>query len=296
MISYLTIQISVVLGLVIYNTVKFPSFFQRGGGGGCEEFRLLLLLALLYNTVKLPFSFQGGSSDLYCYWLCYTTLSNFLFLFKGGVPISVVIGFVIQHCQISLFFQGWGRGRVEITVVMGIIIQHCQIFLFWGNDGGGVEGVGGGFPLLGLMEDLLCGFIFRCAFRGFQLLMCGLQDIDVNDWKQHTAYKGEYNPNHPVIINFWKVGCRKVIPVSVCTHTYTHTHTYTCTHTHTHMCACMHAHARMHTRMHAHTHTHMHVRMHTHTQTVHSLTGFQTLQQICLLGHLGCCTSCSTRV
>ena len=36
--------------------------------------------------------------------------------------------------------------------------------------------------------------------------MCGLQDIDVNDWKTNTAYKGEYNPNHPVIIHFWKVG------------------------------------------------------------------------------------------
>ena len=35
--------------------------------------------------------------------------------------------------------------------------------------------------------------------------MCGLQDIDVNDWKAHSAYKGEYNPNHPVILNFWKV-------------------------------------------------------------------------------------------
>lgn len=34
--------------------------------------------------------------------------------------------------------------------------------------------------------------------------MCGLQDIDVNDWKRNTAYKGEYNPNHPVIVNFWK--------------------------------------------------------------------------------------------
>ncbi|XP_012939741.1 E3 ubiquitin-protein ligase NEDD4 [Aplysia californica] len=37
-----------------------------------------------------------------------------------------------------------------------------------------------------------------------ELLMCGLQDIDVNNWKQYTAYKGEYNPNHPVIIHFWK--------------------------------------------------------------------------------------------
>jgi len=38
-----------------------------------------------------------------------------------------------------------------------------------------------------------------------QLLLAGLQDIDVNDWKRHTKYRGEYNPNHPVIINFWKV-------------------------------------------------------------------------------------------
>lgn len=37
-----------------------------------------------------------------------------------------------------------------------------------------------------------------------ELLMCGLQDIDVNDWKRNTAYKGEYNQNHPVIIHFWK--------------------------------------------------------------------------------------------
>ena len=38
-----------------------------------------------------------------------------------------------------------------------------------------------------------------------QLLLAGLQDIDVNDWKRHTKYRGEYNTNHPVIINFWKV-------------------------------------------------------------------------------------------
>ncbi|CAH1797217.1 unnamed protein product [Owenia fusiformis] len=37
-----------------------------------------------------------------------------------------------------------------------------------------------------------------------ELLLCGLQDVDVNDWKHHTAYRGEYGPNHPVIINFWK--------------------------------------------------------------------------------------------
>ncbi|VDP22265.1 unnamed protein product [Soboliphyme baturini] len=37
-----------------------------------------------------------------------------------------------------------------------------------------------------------------------ELLMCGLQTIDVKDWKDNTMYKGGYTPNHPVIQNFWK--------------------------------------------------------------------------------------------
>ncbi|CAH8660505.1 unnamed protein product [Dicrocoelium dendriticum] len=37
-----------------------------------------------------------------------------------------------------------------------------------------------------------------------ELLICGLQGISVSDWKSHTLYKGEYHPNHPVIVNFWK--------------------------------------------------------------------------------------------
>jgi len=51
--------------------------------------------------------------------------------------------------------------------------------------------------------------IFQCCAYFvavvIQLLLAGLQDVDVNDWKRHTKYRGEYNPNHPVIINFWKV-------------------------------------------------------------------------------------------
>ncbi|KAK4467909.1 hypothetical protein MN116_008518, partial [Schistosoma mekongi] len=37
-----------------------------------------------------------------------------------------------------------------------------------------------------------------------ELLMCGLQDISVSDWKANTLYKGEYHANHPVIVNLWK--------------------------------------------------------------------------------------------
>ncbi|VDN02159.1 unnamed protein product [Thelazia callipaeda] len=37
-----------------------------------------------------------------------------------------------------------------------------------------------------------------------ELLVCGLQKIDVKDWKDNTLYKNGYSPCHPVIQNFWK--------------------------------------------------------------------------------------------
>lgn len=35
--------------------------------------------------------------------------------------------------------------------------------------------------------------------------MCGLGDVDVNDWREHTKYKNGYSVNHQVIQWFWKV-------------------------------------------------------------------------------------------
>jgi hypothetical protein len=38
-------------------------------------------------------------------------------------------------------------------------------------------------------------------------LLSGQDNIDLNDWKENTIYKGCYNPNHPVIKMFWeKIG------------------------------------------------------------------------------------------
>ncbi|KAF7279808.1 hypothetical protein GWI33_006730 [Rhynchophorus ferrugineus] len=38
-----------------------------------------------------------------------------------------------------------------------------------------------------------------------ELLMCGIQHIDVKDWKLNTVYKGDYHANHLVIQYFWRV-------------------------------------------------------------------------------------------
>uniref|UniRef100_UPI0037E8F18B E3 ubiquitin-protein ligase NEDD4-like isoform X1 n=2 Tax=Semicossyphus pulcher TaxID=241346 RepID=UPI0037E8F18B len=37
-----------------------------------------------------------------------------------------------------------------------------------------------------------------------ELLMCGLGDVDVNDWRENTKYKNSYCANHVVIQWFWK--------------------------------------------------------------------------------------------
>uniref|UniRef100_A0A5F9DNE1 E3 ubiquitin-protein ligase NEDD4 n=1 Tax=Oryctolagus cuniculus TaxID=9986 RepID=A0A5F9DNE1_RABIT len=37
-----------------------------------------------------------------------------------------------------------------------------------------------------------------------ELLMCGLGDVDVNDWREHTKYKNGYSSSHQVIQWFWK--------------------------------------------------------------------------------------------
>lgn len=40
--------------------------------------------------------------------------------------------------------------------------------------------------------------------RELELLIGGIAEIDVDDWKKHTDYRG-YTESDPVIANFWKV-------------------------------------------------------------------------------------------
>lgn len=44
--------------------------------------------------------------------------------------------------------------------------------------------------------------------RELELLIGGIADIDVDDWKKHTDYRG-YTETDEVIVNFWKV---RIIP------------------------------------------------------------------------------------
>ncbi|KAM6975590.1 E3 ubiquitin-protein ligase NEDD4-like isoform 9-T9 [Tautogolabrus adspersus] len=59
--------------------------------------------------------------------------------------------------------------------------------------------------LEGFTELIIVDLIKIFDENELELLMCGLGDVDVNDWRQHTVYKNGYCPNHPVIQWFWKV-------------------------------------------------------------------------------------------
>ncbi len=52
-------------------------------------------------------------------------------------------------------------------------------------------------------KNIQFSFFFHIIF--FQLLISGLGEINVNDWRTYTMYKGGYTPDNPVIQNFWKV-------------------------------------------------------------------------------------------
>jgi len=38
-----------------------------------------------------------------------------------------------------------------------------------------------------------------------EYFLCGEYTINVEDWKNNTEYKGEYFPNHTIILWFWKI-------------------------------------------------------------------------------------------
>jgi len=40
--------------------------------------------------------------------------------------------------------------------------------------------------------------------RELELLIGGISEVDMDDWKKHTEYRG-YKETDDVIVNFWKV-------------------------------------------------------------------------------------------
>lgn len=60
--------------------------------------------------------------------------------------------------------------------------------------------------LLGFFDVIPEPLLTVFDFQELELLMCGLPNIDIDDWKENTIYSGEYDddPDHPVCQWFWE--------------------------------------------------------------------------------------------
>jgi hypothetical protein len=62
--------------------------------------------------------------------------------------------------------------------------------------------------LLGFFDVIPEPLLTIFDFQELELLMCGLPEIDMDDWKLHTEYSGEYDEiggDHPTCGWFWEV-------------------------------------------------------------------------------------------
>ena len=62
--------------------------------------------------------------------------------------------------------------------------------------------------LLGFFDVIPEPLLTVFDFQELELLMCGLPEIDMDDWKRHTEYSGEYEKYghyHPTCQWFWEV-------------------------------------------------------------------------------------------
>jgi len=62
--------------------------------------------------------------------------------------------------------------------------------------------------LLGFYDVLPEPLLAIFDFQELELLMCGLPEIEMDDWMEHTEYTGEYDaegPDHEVCVWFWEI-------------------------------------------------------------------------------------------
>ena len=62
--------------------------------------------------------------------------------------------------------------------------------------------------LLGFFDVIPEPLLTIFDFQELELLMCGMPEISMDDWMEHTEYSGEYDregPNHEVCKWFWEV-------------------------------------------------------------------------------------------
>jgi hypothetical protein len=59
--------------------------------------------------------------------------------------------------------------------------------------------------LRGLYEVVPQHLLLMFDHQELEILLCGLPEINVDDWEAHTEYRGDYKDDHQVIRWFWQI-------------------------------------------------------------------------------------------
>ncbi|KAJ8716968.1 hypothetical protein PYW08_005367 [Mythimna loreyi] len=171
-----------VAGMAVYHGKLLDAFFIRP-----------FYKMMLGKTIEL---LDMESVDLEYY--------NSLMWIKENDPSELYLTFSVDEEQFGKTIQrDLKPGGANISVdndnkdeYIKLVIQwrfvsrvQEQMFAF-------LEGLGGlvPLPLLKIFDE-----------NELELLLCGIQHIDVRDWRANTLYKGDYHANHIVVQWFWRV-------------------------------------------------------------------------------------------
>jgi hypothetical protein len=59
--------------------------------------------------------------------------------------------------------------------------------------------------LVGVFEIVPRSLLSVFDFQELELVLYGVPQLDVDEWRRATVYRGCYSPSHPAIIWFWEI-------------------------------------------------------------------------------------------
>ncbi|XP_041367636.1 E3 ubiquitin-protein ligase NEDD4-like isoform X2 [Gigantopelta aegis] len=194
-----TLQINPLSGMANEEHISYFEFIGRVAGMAVFHGKLLdaFFIRPFYKMMlRKPITLQDMESVDSEYY-------NSMIWIKENDPADLVLNFCVEQDQFGEITEMELKpGGKQIPVTNENKMEYIDLVIKWrfvSRVESQMRALTKGFNDL-VPQNLLQIF----DENELELLMCGLQDVDVNDWKKNTMYKGEYNPNHPVIIYFWK--------------------------------------------------------------------------------------------
>ena len=160
-----------------------PTLYKHMCGWPCQFADLEQVDRKLYDHLKTRLDLDSSIIEFMCLDFTVTEESmgvrQEVELVPGGADIDVTVDNLPEYMEAILQYKMMGQTKLQL----------CELLL-------------GFFDVI--PEPILTIF----GFQELELLMCGLPEIDLHDWRNNTEYAGEFDqggPNNDVVHWFWEV-------------------------------------------------------------------------------------------